>query len=286
MADEQLLMRLIQDGVDSWNQAREQARSQPSGDPILDSTIYLPDFSDANFWWSFRKYGNPRDTWPISLAGIDLVEADLTHAMLRLVNLSNAELAAADMTSANLNETILVNAEMQDADLQNARMNQANMTGADLRGAVLTGADLYRSVLTKANLTTADLVGADLTGTNVWQAILFPSDTTSPTQYQGQQRAIRSITDLLMETRKLKRHHNRRDKNVFLYFRGEPNCDWDLKPSVMRGNYIDNEGSMLLDLISRRPEEFSQMPSALSQWVLARFFCIIAYNVVRCSRLA
>ena len=190
--------------------------------------------------------------------------------MLRKVDLSNAELAAADLEGTRLGEAILTDAQVQDADLTNADLEGANLTGADLTSSILTGADLYRAIVKDADLTTTDLVEADLTNINLWEATLFPSDTTSPTQYKGRQRKIRSIDDLLIETRKLKKHHDSYGEDISFYFRGEPMCGWELKPSVMRGNYIENEGTMLLELMSRRPEEFTQMSSALSQWVLAQ----------------
>ena len=55
-----------------------------------------------------------------------------------------------------------------------------------------------------------------------------------------------------------------------LYYRGEPK-HWKLRPSVMRqSNHRKGEGRMLLDMMTRRPEDFSGMESALSQWVLAQ----------------
>ncbi len=57
---------------------------------------------------------------------------------------------------------------------------------------------------------------------------------------------------------------------MVFFFRGEPKCDWELKPSVKRDNFASSESDMLLDLISRRPEEFSRLPSSLAQCVLAQ----------------
>lgn len=56
-----------------------------------------------------------------------------------------------------------------------------------------------------------------------------------------------------------------------LYFRGESDRSWDLIPSIMRSSSIRaREGEMLLDLMSRRPEDFAGMTSALEQLVLAQ----------------
>ena len=46
---------------------------------------------------------------------------------------------------------------------------------------------------------------------------------------------------------------------------------WKLEPSLMRDvNLRANERNMLLDLMSRRPEDFERAQSALSQWVVAQ----------------
>ena len=270
MADEELLKWLLENGVDAWNTERERAGDRPAGVYSLDSVFNFPDFSMANFWWAFQRYGKPGENWPISLSGIDFVHVDLSHAMLRLVDLTGAELMAADLTNANLNETTLVDAQLQDADLSDSRLVGANLTRADLTGAVLTGADLHNAILDDTMLVGADLVGADLSRASPWKAILFPPGLTSPEQYQGPLEAITSISDLLDEIGKLSDHHDGCNDNISMFFRGEPKCGWDLKPSVMRDNAIDAEGDMLLDLISRRPDEFSELTSSLEQWVLAQ----------------
>lgn len=270
MADERLIKRLLQDGVESWNAAREEARDAPIGVEPPDPIITVADFSYTNFLWEFRKYRSSDQHWPISLAGVDLVEADLSNAMLRLVDLTNADLCAAFLNEANLNEAILEGADLEDADLQDARLEKANLTRAVLRGAVLTGADLQNATLTEADLTTADLVGANLSGSRPWTAKLFPAKAKAPAQYTHRQGYVGSIADLLSETRKLRRHHNHHHEDILFYFRGEPRCGWTLRPSVMRGGFSALESNMLLELISRRPEEFSEVSSSLAQWVLAQ----------------
>ena len=61
-----------------------------------------------------------------------------------------------------------------------------------------------------------------------------------------------------------------------LFFRGERDCKWELRPSVMRPAADDtfklrtHEGEMLRDLMSRRPEDFLGMTSALEQMVMAQ----------------
>ena len=261
---------LIEDGVDSWNSMRDKAvEARPRLYPFY-SDIDNVDFSNANFMWAFKKYGKPNETWPISLAGIELSEVILSNTMLRLVDFTDAKLQSTDLTNANLNETKLIGAQLCDADLSGAQLRKADLTGADLTGAILSETDLNNATLDDAVLTTADLIGADLSGTNPWKAILFSSELTSPRQYPGRLKTISSLNDLLVEIRKLESHHNRRNDNISFYFRGEPKCGWDLRPSVMRDNFMASESDMLLELISQRPREFSEMSSSLAQWVLAQ----------------
>ena len=65
--------------------------------------------------------------------------------------------------------------------------------------------------------------------------------------------------------------------DVQFYFRGVSQC-LPLEPSVMQGLQIDGENhryaeaDLLVDLISRRPEEFEGEGSALGQLVLARHY--------------
>ena len=249
-----------------------QPMGSTSGDENFYSTMELttPNFSLANFLWVFLDSGNSLEDWPICLAGIDFVETALSDSMLRLVDLTNADLGAADLTGANLNETILTNANLQDAELQGAHLEKANLAGADLRDAVLTGADLEGAVLTGTDLTRTNLIGANLTSTNLSKAKLFEENNSSPSQYHRRQGRIRSIGDLLHEARKLKSHHEDNFEDLVFYFRGESRCDWELSPSVMRDGFETSESSMLLDLTTRRPIEFSEMNSALAMWVLAQ----------------
>ena len=67
-----------------------------------------------------------------------------------------------------------------------------------------------------------------------------------------------------------------RNESLSLYFRGERDSTWDLRPSVMRAScdgtfrLRPHEGEMLRDLISRRPEDLGGMTSALEQLVIAQ----------------
>ncbi len=161
-------------------------------------------------------------------------------------------LAGADLFDANL-----VKADLTSADLSNANLTLATLTDSNLRHADLTNAILHFAKLT----------GANLTASEPWKADLYPSVIKSPEQHPDRARPVTSIKDLLPKIQRLKNYF---DPTISLYFRGESECGLDLRPSVMRSGLAVYESEMLTDLVSRRPEEFNEMTSALAQWVLAQ----------------
>lgn len=79
---------------------------------------------------------------------------------------------------------------------------------------------------------------------------------------------IRSIAEFLEGIQELQVQH----PDELLFFRGETFSGWELRPSVMRQGFFPFESRMLMDLITRRPDEFSSRESAISQWVLAQHY--------------
>ena len=161
----------------------------------------------------------------------------------------------------------LAGVDFSDADLAKADLNLADLSGANLELATLTEAKLWQADLTEANLHFADLTGANLTASEPWKAALYSSIIGSPEQHPDRARPVTSIKDLLPKIQRIKDYY---DPTVFLYFRGESECGWELRPSLMRSDLAVYENAMLTDLVSQRPEEFNEMTSALAQWVLAQ----------------
>ena len=161
----------------------------------------------------------------------------------------------------------LAGSDLVHANLAKANLTDADLSDANLTLATLTDANLWRADLTNANLQFADLTGANLTASEPWKADLYPSVIKSPEQHPNRARPVTSIKDLLPKIQRLKDNY---DPTVFLYFRGESECRWELRPSLMRSDLAVYENEMLTDLVSRRPEEFNEMPSALARWVLAQ----------------
>ena len=262
------------ESIDSWNERRENDR-------------FVPDFQGVDLRGVFRRAGKIDSRERIPLAGANLRGAKLVGAGLWLANLIKANLQSADLTEADLRFADLTEADLDSADLTGAILRRVNLTRTYLGSADLTKADLFDADLTDADLSEVDLTGAnfrmaDLTGANLdganltganladaepWKAILYPENDISPEQHPDTSKPVKTIQDLLTEIQKLKDCY---DEKITLYFRGESKCGWDLVPSVMRDCLVASERDMLVDLVSRRPEEFNGMTSALAQWVLAQ----------------
>ena len=264
----------LEEGVDAWNERRTTSE-------------FRPDFANHDFGGRTlfeRNRGQEPKNWErIPLRAIQLTNAILVGADLRVVDLSNASLYRADLTSASLSQAILTGADFRFANLSNANFVNADLTGVKFGGygAKLTNANL------QANVADADFREADLTDvawlpSALWKAKLFWPNR-SRWQYTGEFSSIETVSNLLDAIKKVKQCYkdltkergvkadrNNRHEDVLFYFRGEPRCDWELRPSVMRDEFTPYESTMLRDLISRRPEEFSNMSSALDRWVLAQ----------------
>ena len=267
-------IRWLEEGVDAWNERRTTSN-------------FRPDFANHDFGgrtlFERNREQEPKNWERIPLRGIQLTNAILVGADLRVVDLSNASLYRADLTSASLSQAILTGVDFRFANLSNANFVNADLTGAKFGGygGKLTNVNL------QANVVDADFREADLTDvawlpSELWKAKLFWPNR-SRWQYTGEFSVIETVSDLLDAIKKIKQCHkdipkirgetavrHNRHEDVLLYFRGESKCYWELRPSVMRDEFPPYESAMLRDLISRRPEEFSNTSAALDRWVLAQ----------------
>ena len=279
MADEQHIQWLLE-GVEFWNAQRLKENFNPD----LAGMQLLPVFLDAG---KANPPGQPR----VPLRGINLgsnLDEDVLVEITRTSYSNNPhfENLATNLARTNFQGADLANAKFDLADLRGAALSGCNLTGADFTKADLSGADLRGTDLIGANLAYANLNGThvfgtdltdaivwstDLAGTNLamaepWKAVLYPPVEISLEQHPDGEELVKAITDLLSNIRRVKGHH----AESVLYFRGESGCGWELRPSVMRDGLMEYESAMLIDLVSRRPEEFSGTTSALAQWVLAQ----------------
>ena len=276
-------------GVDLYEAFKEAGKLDVTGQiPLRGIDLHDANLDDANLDDADLRWAHLQDAY--------LAKASLIKARIDYANAERIELEAADLEGASLGRTNLEGASLKSAKLPGARLRYANLKDAcfdkaDLADVYLFGADLTRTTFRDANLrganlgnTTlentdlqnanladailerAELHNAYLAGTTPWKSVLFQQSNITARQREGQLKTVTSIEDLLSEIRKLQQIHS----TATLYFRGESQSQWVLRPSVMRSSVSMAEGSMLTDLISRRPEEFNSTNSALAQWVLAQ----------------
>ena len=193
------------------------------------------------------------------------IKPDLSHEDLP------RELVGAEFSRCNL-----AGSRLGHHDLTYANLFDADLSGADLTGSKLSGADLTQAKLLGTKLMDADLIGCNLSMAKPWLAQLFwdiPALDTSliPEDVQGASSVIKSVGELLKYSRAVSNHYRNLGQQVSLYFRGESKAEWDLTPSIMRDELLsEHEGQLLVDLASKRPEDFNELRSALAQWVLAQ----------------
>lgn len=240
MANPDHVRWLCEEGVEAWNRRRRREK-------------FRPDFRGA-------------DLFGFELNGVDLREAKLCGTNLNAAKLNGADLEEADLTDAQLGM----------ADLRNANLAFAKLIRTDLHQANLIGANLLRAKLSEANL---------FMPTSEDAAFLIPYRDEVTDQYELQSDAEREIADkeinsvaCLLETCRALGEtygYSYTCDAIQFYFRGESCSSWELRPSLMRHSGIRwmegaKEGKMLLELMSRQPEAFNSLTSALAQWVLAQ----------------
>lgn len=276
MANEQHV-RWLQKGVEFWNSKRENHKFIPDFQEANLHSVFMGSscFKDADFeWGDFRnanlftldlRKANLREAW---FSGAGLVESDLSKAELKDADFSEADLRSTKLKHVKAEGASFSGADLSYADLRGGKFARADFTGANLAGARIAGADLSRSVLRGV---------ADITGTHPRESVLFPEPTSGKSRVSGKLREIGSTSLLVRQCRVFRNHYKAEEADKYFndhwvfYFRGEEKASWDLEPYVKRQIFSSKkEGEMLLDLMSRRPEEFIGAHSAISQLVMAQ----------------
>ncbi len=284
----------LREDVEEWNERRKQSD-------------FDPDLEGANIPEEFGKGGrveNPgavirqkllgKSDDRVNLSSIDLSGANLRNAILTDVNLSGANLRCSDLKGCELNGAILNNADLDFADVRGtefgfcAQLRGAKISGGQLHsvefedtsmcGTDFSQADLTDAILANRNFAGAEfryakLEGANLFCTQPWKAAIFSagSNYAEPRLVNETGKIVDSVQSFIEECAAIRSEFSDR----VLYFRGEPEVFPDLRPSIVRmekGKYshLQSEAKMIVDLMTRRPDEFDQFNSALSHWVLAR----------------
>lgn len=282
MANEEHI-QLLREGAESWNKKRRE-------NPLIPDEIFTPDFRKARLVTHFLnssdleganlKNGDFREALvgPLNLKKANLQEAQFQKAFLMGIDLGEAELGDADFSEANLHSADLrgvraegasfAGADLSDADLRGGGFARADFTNANLAGAHIEAADLRRAVLTGVG---------DITCTHPWNSVLFPEPAGGKPRLSWSPEKIESVAGLMSECQLLRDHYKAGEAEKYFneyylfYFRGENRPSWDLKPSVKRQDFFSRKKSeMLLDLMSKRPEDFAGVRSAISHLVLAQ----------------
>lgn len=191
-----------------------------------------------------------------------------------------------DLSWANLEKTVLSASDLKGANLSNSTLEGADLSHTSLENANLHGATVDR----ETKLYRSNLIGADLSVVEIGSTHLFPLPCKSPLSYIpspdrysntsiGTVEDICELIDIFKKLQQYYQKHYRRHnveypyEQTLFYFRGQQSVLWNLCPSVKRQSKTkEKEGEMLLDLLSRCPEEFRGMNTALSQWVLAQHY--------------
>jgi uncharacterized protein YjbI with pentapeptide repeats len=162
-----LPLDILQQGVETWNQWREE------------HTDIQPDLSDADLRKAKLSHANLQralltgaNLFNIEFHEANLEEADLSQAFLRRANLSYANLQGTDLKEANLHKANLSYANLRHADLWQTDFRGADFSEANLGFAHLSEADLSEADLSKSLLYNADLTSATLSSANLSEAYL------------------------------------------------------------------------------------------------------------------
>ena len=249
---------LFLEGVEAWNNGM-QARFEG-----LDSRQkwgFLSDLSDTDLGIIATRRALKKGGISSLLQALHYPRVDFTSCNLRRASFRTLFDHIFDLREANFEY-----ADLREADLTRADLRGAILHSADLRNAVLHGATLDDALMSEANL-----VDAELTGSRPWRAKLLSDLLPTIDLAEPSTTIVTCVADLIDVCLNL-RESSSSGKEIRFYYRGQDK-PWRLRPSVMRRtSYRMEEGRMLLEMMTRRPEDFANAESALSQWVLAQHY--------------
>ena len=262
----------LREGVKAWNARRQ---SQPF-DPDLSS-------EDISKLLGGHEQEDVRGI-SVHLRGVNLIAANLSNSTLRDTDLTGAKFSLANLNNAKLIGSDFTGAQFAGGSSRGAHFLSAKFLKTlfifhDLTAALFNGAELKETrflecTIDGAHLYDEPLTGADFILSRPWTALLYwPSTSDKIGSQTFDEEEIGGINDLLVRCHEFRDTHG---DEVILYFRGESRCFPALRPSVMRNTETEAaslhsvEGEMLDDLMTRQPEAFKGLDSALAQWVLAQ----------------
>ena len=229
----------------------------------------------------------------VNLSGSILNNVDMSEADLRFADSSGAWLVQGNLTSAKCDYTTFTDAYLKDSELiqaylyntqfLNAFLNRSDFTGAKALYADFTGADLTECTFTDTLLLDAQLARAVCTGSMLWKA---NGATFGELNWEfskadlGECKQIHDVEDLLHLVRDVTSNYANREGSTptRLYYRGESEDFPSRTPSVMRANQSceyplrASESDLLVDLTTRRPDDFAREATALGELMTAQHF--------------
>lgn len=308
MANAEHVKMLVNSTKDEWNAWRASDRDlQPDlsnlgiAEAILGSAQPderdLIDLSGIDFRQSNLQGA---DFTKLNIDCADLRFADLTGATFRVTSADNAKFIGAVMHKAKVfsagdsadnsgdtngpvpAQTIVfarpgvTELELRGASLRGANFTYANLSGADLGAADLTDAILRVSNLKDTNLSNAALIRTDLESTTIWHSKLLPlvAERSLSDLFLIDDR-IEDIGTLMSTVEGLGLDRQGVDllAGRSVYFRGEKDHRYDLAPSAMRNQGLENsEDVMLTELSIKRPEDIDGRQLYFQRLMLARHF--------------
>ncbi len=269
---------------------------------LEDAKLWGSDIRSANLSEANLTGADISDS---ALEGTNLWKCCLAGARLWYVMAKRAYLHEADLTNASLIRVDLEHADLAKTDLANCTLHQCNLDHADLTNATLTCAfvsndtTMNNTILVESEPARAYLLGSPTiveqyeyecsTGESIEQLIKTVRKIKSlyskwsggiHLYFRGEPRDDWNLSPSMM--RKVLR------PNVKEPFAGETqSADFDPDALHDHAHYLKElvrgfdfeglpdaprkyEGDMLLDLMSRRPHDFSDARTALAQWSLAQ----------------
>ena len=262
----------LKEGARAWNTRRQSQRFDPDlSSEDISRALGGHDREDVR---QISVHLRGVNLSGANLSNSTLRDTDLTGATFNMGNLANAKLTGSDFTGAQFVRGTSRCARFHSAKLVKTFFLDHDLTGAQFNGSQLARAKFIQCALKGAHLYSEALTDADFIMSRPWSSLLFwPSASPSPSAQAFDEREISGINDLLDRCREFRETHG---EEVVLYFRGENRHFPELRPSVMRNpgegetRLRSAEGEMLDDLMTRQPEAFNRLDSALAQWVLAQ----------------
>ena len=200
---------LLLEGKDVWNKERESQNFQPY-------------FSFEDFYEKFREAGKLNRNGRVCLSSYNLADA-IFHG----TNLSQVDFLHADLRRSQFNGVSLAGTNFRQADLTDARFSVGYLGDADFSSAILKNADLVQ----------VNLSGANLSWSRFWQAKLFPDSEDSTKASSPKVHRVKNVAELIEICFEIEARYD----GLGIYFRGERDRGWCLRPSVMRPSELVSE---------------------------------------------